>query len=172
MTDAALPPVARLLGWLLLRELDAATLASLETLRPALEAIGLSPPETDDLEELAAQYYAAFLDPTAGVPLVQSLHEGDGYEGEAARSVRAIADAAGLELDSELSHGSPADHLGVQLLLWADLATRDEEAAQEFTRRHLRWLSLRMAALPQPGFYADLLNATRSFLASLPPHPS
>ncbi|MHC4937140.1 MAG: molecular chaperone TorD family protein [Planctomycetota bacterium] len=169
MTDPALPPVARLLGWLLLRELDAATLASLETLRPELEAIGLSPPETDDLEELAAQYYAAFLDPAAGVPLVQSLHEGDGYEGEAARSVRAIAEAAGLELDTEQPRGAPQDHLGLELLLWSELAERDGAAAGEFARRHLSWAVAVLARRDGAGFYDRLGSITAAFIRdSLP----
>lgn len=136
-----LSAVSRLLGLLLLRELDEPTIRSLSTpdLEVCLADLGLDMPAADSLEELGAAYFDSFINPQKGTPLVQSLHEGGSYEGEAARGVRAVAEAASLQLEGEHLRGAPIDHLAVELFLWSELVERDTAAAAEFARRHLAW---------------------------------
>ncbi|MEM7168002.1 MAG: molecular chaperone TorD family protein [Planctomycetota bacterium] len=166
MRQDELAAVARLLGLLLLREIDGATLEQLRhpAVLKALESAGLEPPTDGALEELAAQYFEYFVNPQLGRPLVQSICESGSYEGDAARGVREVAAAANLELDNEHLRGAPVDHLAVQLFLWSELQERDQEAAQEFGRRHLQWAIPVLQHDKRSGYYANVCAATADFL--------
>lgn len=178
MSSAELRATARLLARLLLREVDADLVASLgepET-RDALAALGLALPAASDdaagdaLDQLAAEYFAHFVNPAGAPPPVQSLAEGGTYEGDAATGVRQVAEAAGVSFDAEEARGAPPDHLGCELLLWDELAGRDPAAAAEFARRHLAWAPSHLrgragAAGPSTdGFYDRLASVTADFV--------
>jgi TorA maturation chaperone TorD len=164
--------VARLFARLLLRELDAATLEHLRSpeVEAALGQLGIVLPESDSLtlDALAADYFEHFVNPRDRAPLIQSLHEGGSYEGDAARAVREIASAAGVEFDAEAARAVPPDHLGCELLLWDVLAARDPEAAAEFARRHLVWAVAPLRRNPEgSGFYSSLRAALAALLIEL-----
>lgn len=169
MQDDGLAAVARLLGLLLLRELDSKTLAELERppVQNALREAGLELPEASELEDLAAEYFEYFVNPQKSKPLVQSICESGSYEGDAARGVREVATAAGLELEEAHLRGAPVDHLAVELFLWSELRVRDAEAAQEFARRHLLWAVPVLRHGERAGFYAAICKAAADFIAVL-----
>lgn len=163
-------PVARLLGRLLLRELDEAALAELGVpeVRDALRGVGIELPEAGELEELAAQYFALFVQPQDSAPPVQSLWAEGAYEGESARSVRALAEAAGLEFDREAARSAPVDHLGSILWLWAEARTARPEVAARLEQQHFDWAAQPLArAAREGGFYGAVCAATADFMGSL-----
>lgn len=174
---SALVPAARLLGRLLVRELDAATLAELDepTIASALAALGLSLPAEADLPRLAAEYFELLLRPARGLPPVQSLWREGQYDGPAAGAVRAIAAAAGRELAAG-AQGAPPDHLGCILLLWAELCDERPELAARLAQDHLAWGE---RALQGPasahGFHAEVARVAIALLRELAgdgPHSS
>ena len=158
--------VGRLLGLILLRELDRETLTALEDppLAAGLEAMGIELPCESLLEELAAEYFQYFISPEKGTPLVQSLHQGGSYEGTAAVEVRKVAKAAGVELSEDHLRGAPIDHLAVELFLWSELVERDEAAAAEFAKRHLSWGLGPLNRGEREGFYRSVGGVTASFI--------
>ena len=173
--------VARLLGRLLVREIDDSLAKQLSTaaITEAFRELGMNlstlsagVSERAELDELAAEYFDVIIHPKDHAPLVQSLFETGRYEADAAASVRKIAAAAGLELDFDLARGAPPDHLGVQLLLWSELAERSSAAA-EFAERHLAWAirPLRLTAA-RGGFYGELASVVAKFIHEVLDTPS
>ncbi len=152
--------VARLFGRLLLRELDAESLAELRApdVAGALAEAGVTLPESDDLDELGAEFFQTVLQPAGRPPLVHSLWREGKYDGDAAVDVRRVAEGLGLQLAAG-ARGAPPDHLGCLLTLWAELRDRDAEFAGKFASTHLAWVSKSSAPNAGPGFYGDLLRA-------------
>jgi len=162
---AELSRAVDLIGRLLLKEIDADMLAQLRSgpVCEALAALDLALPDDADVEGLAAEYCAAFIGPVDHVPLIQSVHVGDGLESPSANAVRRIATAAGLELDRDATRAAPPDHLGVILCLWAALAEPWPEAALHLSREHLAWAREPLsAAQAHDGFYGRLAGSARS----------
>ncbi|HGY92129.1 MAG TPA: hypothetical protein ENK43_13245 [Planctomycetes bacterium] len=164
--------VARLFAAFLLEEVTPARIRKLEDDGAAtmLREMGLELPAPDDegaLEELAAEFFGAFVSPEGFPPPVQSLFSGGVYESAPAASMRAIADAAGLAHDSGAARGAPVDHLGCQLLLWSELIARDPAAAQAFAERHLVWARPLLARLPSDTFYGRLAEVVTEFIRSI-----
>ncbi len=167
MPQKALARVGRVLGLLLLRELDASTLTQLQPFSMALKDIDLELPEVEQLDALAVEYFEYFINPQRGFPLVQSLYEQGSYESAATAGIRKISTSLGLELDSELARGAPPDHLGAELLLWAEIQEVDPVAAKEFSERHLGWALSILPKLEAQGFYGQLGEACREFIEIL-----
>lgn len=166
---AELAPVARLLGRLLVRELDLETVLELQQpeLAEALGEIGVRRPDRGDLEALAIEYFERFLHPAAGSPPVQSLWQGGQYDGEPAVAVRAIAAAAACELGPG-ARGAAEDHLGCILLLWAELVEARPELALRLQRDHLAWAVRALAPVQAAGgFYGAVAAATVAFVGTL-----
>jgi len=167
----ALGAVSTLLGHLLLKECDAELVAEFERrgLRPQMAALDLELPAAGDgeaLEDLAAEYFQTFLNPSDGFPLVQSLVEEGYYDGAAWQGLRETAKAAGVDYDVGAASGAPMDHLGSELLLWAELAGRDIEAANEFRSRHLLWALAPLQDIPAEGFYGALAACVCQFISA------
>ena len=163
---------AELFGRLLLIEVDGDMIRELERTGALAElrALGLSLPAADDdqaREELAADHYEALVRPTEEPPPIQSLVEEGVYEGRAAAGMRAVARAAGLDFDADAARGAPVDHLGVQLLLWSELAGRDAAAAAEFARRHLAWAPPHLRRTEADGFHAHLKHRTADLIQEI-----
>lgn len=168
-SDVALAPVARLLGRLLVRELDADTIVELRqpALAAALDEVGLPVPELAAAEALATEYFERFLHPAAGLPPVQSLWQEGRYDGEPALAIRAIAAAAAYEL-APGARGAAPDHLGCILLLWADLVEVRPELARRLQRDHLSWVVRALAPVQAAGgFYGAVAVATTGFVGTL-----
>ncbi len=169
----ALAAVARLLGRLLVREVDRDFLRTLRTgvVASALADIGIDIPTGNAasvVDGLASAYYSAFLDPQRGVALVQSLAVEGRYEGDSAVALRQLAAEAGLEHDSAAARGAPGDHLGSILLLWADLAVRWPAGARALEDRHLAWARRPLeTAGGSHAFYGAVARATRAFVEPL-----
>lgn len=164
---------AELFATLLLHEVDARLIRSLDAsgALAVLSEMGLRFPAPDDaagIEQLACDYFEAIVKPMKGAPPVQSLHEGDTFDGEAARSMKQIAEAAGVRLDPDGARGAPIDHLGCQLALWAHLETRDPIAAEILAARHLRWALPALERARGKSFYGTVLGHCAEFLATLP----
>ncbi len=167
--DAELAPAARLLGRLLVRELDADTVQELQqpALRGALAEAGVPVPELAAIEALATEYCERFLHPAAGLPPVQSLWQGGQYDGDPAVAVRAIAAAAAREL-APGARGAAPDHLGCILLLWADLIETRPELARRLQRDHFAWATRALAPVQAAGgFYGAVAAATVGFVGEL-----
>ena len=161
--------VARLLGRLLLRELDVDTIVALRhpALAAALDEVGLPVPELAAVETLATEYFERFLHPAAGLPPVQSLWQEGRYDGDAAVAIRALAAAAALEL-APGARGAAPDHLGCILLLWADLVEPRPELARRVLRDHLAWAVRALAPVQRAGgFYGAVAAATIEFVGTL-----
>ncbi|MEM7310692.1 MAG: molecular chaperone TorD family protein [Planctomycetota bacterium] len=168
-----LAAVARLFGRLLLHELDEEGRAALlePEVSEALIALGLELDELApgcDLDQLAAVYLEAFLQPREGGPLVHSLWTGGAYEGEPAVAVRRLAAAAGVELDRAAARGAPPDHLGCLLFLWAATCEEAPEVAARIEADHLGWAFAPLARTGAgKGFYPSLARAVAAFLREL-----
>ena len=120
MSVASLASVAELFGELLLRELSEERLLALRSaqeLEPLLAEMDLQLPAPEDRDLLAADFFDLFVNPQSGFPLVQSLYEEGNYEGNAAKGVRQVAEAAGLDYDQLAALGATPDHLGSQLVV-------------------------------------------------------
>lgn len=166
---SAFAPAAALLGRLLVRELDAETLADLRApeVASALRDLGIEPPAQADLGALAADYFACFLHPAGTLPPVQSLWQGGQYDGDAAVAVRAIAAASGRELAAGARAAAP-DHLGCILSLWADLSEERPQLAARLQRDHLAWGIAALAPVSQTaGFYAAVARSASALLREL-----
>ncbi|MEZ6197096.1 MAG: molecular chaperone TorD family protein [Planctomycetota bacterium] len=168
-----LAAAARLLGFLLQRELDEDAVAELRRggVEPALEALGLAlPPEGDTaaLEALAAEYFERFVAPRDTPPLVHSLAEGGGYEGEPAAGVRNVAAQLGVARDEDAARGAPVDHLGSELELWAEVRLRAPDQASDFARAYLAWSApiLRQQS-GHGGFYGRLSGVVAEFVETV-----
>lgn len=164
-----LASVARLLGRLLVRELDAATVDALRAreVADAVRAVGIDLPEAVDLDALAAEYFAVFLRPETSLPPVQSLWEEGEYEGRAANALRTLARQAGMEPGEDSGH-QPPDHLGRILSLWGECIDTQPEVAAELERTHLAWTRLALASpATSTGFYGGVARATLDFLSEL-----
>ncbi len=166
MSAAELPALAasaRLLGFLLQCELSPGVVRTLAGVREALAELGMMLPEPTDeaaLEELAAAYFAAFVDPERGPPPVQSVVSGGGYEGPPAAAIRALATQLGLDRDTAAARGAPPDHLGSELELWAEIAERMPAQAPAFAAAHLAWARPWLRRAAGEGFYGRLCAAT------------
>ena len=166
----ALEPVVRLFARLLLAELDAETAQALvqPPMRDALRELGIEPPDPDGsaLEVLAAEYFESLLQPASGVPLIQSLVQEGRHVGGADASLRLIAAAAGLTYDQRAARGTPIDHLGSQLLLFAEFLPRDVAAALELARRHLAWAPSVLRIPVRSVFYGQVRRAVADLIES------
>lgn len=174
---AQLAEAARLFGTLLIAELDTDQLSELR--EPSVEAclsdLGIELPaggdgEAKELEELAADFFALFLQPTEGAPPVQSVWASGSFEGEPAACIRRHADAAGVEFGRLAARGAAVDHLGSILLLWAEVAVRPEcaEIAEHIESHHLAWGQQALAhAAADTGFYGQVSRACGSLLSEL-----
>jgi len=172
--DEALRATARLFGRLFLFELDEDT--RLQLVEPefakALEQVGISvePLEGEaSLDDLAAQYFEAIVQPKTGGPPVQSLWTEGSYEGDSAVAVRKLAEAVGVEFDRGAARGAPHDHLGCLLLLWAETAGARPDVAERLESEHLEWAQVPLSTLARggKGFYPDLGRATLAWLAEV-----
>lgn len=164
-----LAPAARLLGRLLVRELDVATVDELAqpAVAAALAELGIAVPPPADLDALAAAYFAHFVRPAAGLPPVQSLWLHGQYDGDAAQAVRAIAEAGSLEL-APGARGAPPDHLGCILLLWADIVEDRPDLAARLQRDHFAWGERALSAVGRgAGFYSSVARAAAMLLREL-----
>ena len=168
----SLTAVADLFASLLLREIDAALVTSLtgSGAREQLAGMGLVVPEADDgeaLDRLAAEYFESFVKPLEGAPPIQSLAEGDAFEGPPADAMRAIAEAVGVTYDAAAARGAPVDHLGSQLAMWSAILRRDSRAADEFRDRHLRWAVPHLRRRGEDSFYGRLAAVVADFIDTL-----
>ena len=166
---AAMAAVARLLGQLLVRELDAALLAELrsEELNSALAAIGIDvpAPHEGELEELGAEYWSHFLNPEQGGPPIQSLWVDGTYEAASAIAVRGLARAAALDKNASATRGAPDDHLGSILFLWAEASERAPAVADRIARDHLTWGTRALSkTASRQGFYGDIARAACAWI--------
>lgn len=170
----ALAGAARLFGDLLLVELDDARLDALADPARAelLAELGVDVPEgrgTEAVDELAADYHAAFLRPEGGgAPPIASLWTEGRFEGDIARRVRALGESAALEFGEEAARGAPRDHLGVLLHLWAASIERAPWVADEIAEQHLNWADAPLRKVTDGGgFYGQVAAATLSLLGEL-----
>jgi TorA maturation chaperone TorD len=172
----SLAAVARLFGDLLLAELDTGRLRRLQdpAAREALGALGVSVPEVDPadegaLDELAAEYHAAFLRPEGGgAPPIGSLWTEGRYEGALASRVRELARSAAVDFDRGAARDAPVDHLGCMLHLWAATSERAPWVADELAAEHLGWADAPLARVVEGGgFYGELAGALRGLLHEL-----
>ncbi|MEM1448501.1 MAG: molecular chaperone TorD family protein [Planctomycetota bacterium] len=169
----SLAAVARLFGDLLLAELDETRLQGLlePRARVALAALGIDVPEVRDggLDELAADYHAAFLQPRGGgAPPVGSLWTEGRYEGALTVRLRELAKSAALEVDPDAVRDAPVDHLGNVLHLWAACIDRAPWVSNELAAEHLAWADAPLARVEDAGgFYGGLAGALRAFLNEL-----
>jgi TorA maturation chaperone TorD len=153
-----------------LREADVAQLAQPEVAE-ALAQVGVDVTLLGsgvELEELAAEFLEAFLAPKQGGPLVQSLWTAGSYEGDSAVTVRALAQAAGVEFDREAARGAAHDHLGCILQLWAVSCTAQPEVARRIERDHLAWALAPLDRLSLgEGFYAGVARGTAALVRAI-----
>lgn len=166
----ALAPVARLLGQLLLCELDDRMIEVLQSpeVDAALRAVGVVPPAPAEREELAAAFFDTLVRPRHGAPPVESLWRVGQYESESTGIVRKLAAAANLELDRTVARGAPPDHLGSLLLLWCETQASVPEVAARIARDHLAFAE-RALAVPArgEGFYAAVCAVTVEVVARI-----
>lgn len=165
----AMTAAARLFGRLLLRELDAPTLAELrqDDVSEALAALDVPVPDDAALPALAQRYFELFLHPDGALPPVQSLWHNGQYDGDPAAGVRRVADAANLAL-TDNARGAAPDHLGCVLILWAELREPRPELADALRRHHFAWAELALQhTLADDGFYGAVCRATLSFVRQL-----
>ncbi len=170
-SNSGLAAAAHLLGRLLVRELDADAIATLNepVVRDALRRVGIEPPERDDVDALAHRYCTLFVHPDGSFPPVQSLWDEGRYDGDAGLGVRAIAAASARELAAG-ARGAAPDHLGCILILWSELALERPELAERLARRHLTWGARALAAAAgTDGFYGAVAAATLRLLDELVP---
>jgi TorA maturation chaperone TorD len=107
------------------------------------------------------------LHPEGAMPPVMSLWRDGQYDGDPARSIRQIADAANREL-AEGARSAPPDHLGCILLLWGELCESRRELADLLRTRHLAWAELALqGASKDTGFYGAVSRAAISLIRSL-----
>ena len=164
-----LTAAARLFGRLLVRELDAATLAELQAkeVAAALASLGIELPSEHQIDELGNRYFELFLHPAGTLPPVQSLWRDGQYGGDHTVGVRKIAEAANRELASGARNAAP-DHLGCILLLWAELDDERPELAALLTDHHMAWAELALQhAVQDPGFYGAVARATVALVKEL-----
>ena len=170
----ALAGAARLFGDLLLVELDGARLEALGAPEPAalLAELGVEVPAARGvaaIDELAAEYHAAFLRPDGGgAPPIASLWTEGRFEGDIARRTRELAESAALEFGAEAARGAPRDHLGSLLHLWAASVERAPWVADELAEQHLAWADAPLRRVAGGGgFYGRVAAATLSLLEEL-----
>lgn len=159
----------RLFGRLLIQEIDDATLVALKEphVREALEAVGVPVAAATDLDELAAEYCATLLRPEHTLPPVESLWCEGRYDGNAAADVRAIAAAAAVEV-APGARGTPPDHIGCILLLWAELAAARPDLATRLAQDHLPWAIESLRILAERGeFYRHVALAAADCIVAL-----
>ena len=165
--------VARLLGGLLLHELTVERLEELSApeLRAALSEVGIELPASADravVDQLAAEFFEAFVQPQHGGPLVQSLWTEGSYEGDTTVTVRKLAEAAAVDFDRRAARGAPVDHLGSLLVLWAATRTRAPQVAERLAQDHLAWSLGPLERLATgSGFYAGVARATAGFVRAV-----
>lgn len=164
-----LTAAARLFGRLLVRELDATTLAELQApdIAGALTSLGIELPSEQQVAELGNRYFDLFLHPEGALPPVQSLWRDGQYDGDHAVGIRKIAKAANRELATGARSAAP-DHLGCILLLWAELREERPELAELLTNHHMAWAELALQhAVQDQGFYGAVSRATIALVREL-----
>ena len=165
-TQGDFAAAARLFGRLLVKELDAATLAELRApdIAAALTSLDIDVPSDEQINELNNRYFDLFLHPEGSLPPVQSLWRDGQYDGNHAVGVRKIAEAANREIATGARSAAP-DHLGCILLLWAELQTERPELAELLSTHHLAWAdqALQHATLDD-GFYGSVSRATLAII--------
>ena len=115
----------------------------------------------DAVEQLAREYFDAFLGP-GGTPLVQSLWDQGSYEGPSVTQIREIARSAALEYERSAVRNAPVDHLGSILLLWAELAETAPTKATLLARHHLGFAARALQpVIRRGGFYGAVADACR-----------
>lgn len=172
-TDSRLVDVARLFGELLLRELDVATLERLRepATAQAFASLGVELPEPSELDRVAAEYCDAFLQPQHHPPPIESLWIDGSYEGDTTLAVRALSEAAGLELDRDAARGAPPDHAGSLLLLWAATQEMAPPIAERLVADHFEWIERAMLRVTQlGGFYGQVGGAVGELVKELRSH--
>lgn len=168
----SLRETGRLLSHLYLHELTPNVVEELKSIGglAALSDLGIHLPNADDepaFEELATEYFETLVNPKEFPPPIQSIVATGTYEGDAARSMREIAKAAGVTFDPKLAGGAPVDHLGSQLSLWVEVAGRDQEAAAFLAKHHLGWAKPLLRHQKSERFYGHLAQVTFDFLEVL-----
>ena len=142
----------------------------------ALNAVGVVVPDpaSADLDELAADFHAAFLQPTGGgAPPVASLWTEGRFEGNAAARLRELAKSAAVDFDSEEARGAPIDHVGSMLHLWAATHERATWVADELASVHLAAVAPALTqAVSAEGFYGSVAQAVLELNAVLEQHGS
>lgn len=175
---AALAHAARLFSDLLLHELDATRLASLQApeLCAALAQLGIDVPPSDPstaagraaLDGLAAAFDAALLSPTCGAPPLASRWHAGRDDGEVAARLSDLAALADCDLDALAPGSAPPDHVGCVLLLWAEAAERAPAIADVVALEHLAWAERPLARIAAgEGFYAAVAAAALELVATL-----
>ena len=169
----ALVATARLLGRLLLREVDGKLRD--ELLQPEITSplkefgfeVGVLR-EKGSLDNLAVEYFEEMVHPQQGGPLVQSLWTTGTYESDSAVAVRKLAEAVGAVFDPQAARGAAQDHLGSLLLLWAETRIRLPEVADRLEQEHLAWALPALARLGErPGFYGQLGRLVEKFVGGI-----
>ena len=163
-------PTARLFARLLLRELDAATLAELRApeVAAALAEVGIELPDDGALESLQAEYFERLLHPKDSAPPIASLWMDGQYQGDSAVMLRRIAEASGWEYQPAAADGAPMDHLGSILLLWCECTETAPDLANLIAFQHLTWVDRALAdTSARDGFYAQVCRATAALVAEL-----
>ncbi len=176
-SNLELSHAAELFGDLLLFELDADRLARLQEpeVAAALASLGIEVPaagatDAAELDELAADFFALFLQPDPGAPPVQSVWDTGSFEGEPAACIRRHAKAAGLDFDRLGARGSAVDHLGSILQLWADANrhTAGADTAEHLRTHHLEWGQRALAsAADHDGFYGQIARAASALIGEI-----
>jgi len=164
----SLSATAKLFGWLLVQEPDQDLLASLRDapLRQAFAHLDIQVP-TDDLTlaQVIDQFRECFSGRQQSTPLLQSLWVTESNEGPVAE-LRKRAAAAELELDPEA--GTPVDHLGSILQLWAHFADSWPEHAAGIATHHLPWAHAPLARVARhDSFYGQLAAATAALIQQI-----
>ena len=172
-----LSAVYDLLGRLWLEELDLDLLTALasEELKPAIEHLGGSVPDSideDTVEELAVDYCQLLIGPQGHVSPLQSVWQNRTLQSESAVSMRKFFEyLPGFDVEEQMD-----DHIGIQLQYMGELFERAanaedrdlvEQFAEDFFEKHLKWASPFFAAVAEKAeteFYAGLANLTANFL--------
>ncbi|MEL6428210.1 MAG: molecular chaperone TorD family protein [Planctomycetota bacterium] len=157
----------------MLVELDEARLARLAEpdVAAALAAVGVEVPDpaSADLDELAAEFHGAFLQPTSGgAPPVASLWTEGRFEGDAAARVRELAKSAAVDFDGVEARGAPIDHVGSLLHLWAATVERAPWVAEELAGVHIAAVAPALERVAStPDFYGQVAQAVLGLRVAL-----
>ncbi|MEL6716939.1 MAG: molecular chaperone TorD family protein, partial [Planctomycetota bacterium] len=137
----------------------------------ALAAVGVEVPDpaSADLDELAADFHGAFLQPTSGgAPPVASLWTEGRFEGDASARVRELAKSAAVDFDGAEARGAPIDHVGSLLHLWAATVERAPWVAEELAGVHIAAVAPALQRVAStPDFYGQVARAVLGLRVAL-----